>query len=92
MAILAIAGIVALIGPLLQGIGTMAIAGPDLAALFTKIGLVATSLGGVLSSIATAVIPVVTAAFTALAAAVGISVGWLIAIIVGLIAIGCSTI
>ncbi|NLB52089.1 MAG: phage tail tape measure protein [Syntrophomonadaceae bacterium] len=88
MAILAIAGIVALIGPLLQGIGTMVIAGPGLIAMFGKIKVVLIALISPLKMLASVVIPAVSTALTALAAVVGVSVGWLIAIIVGLIAAG----
>lgn len=81
VAIVALAGIAALLGPLLQGIGAIVIAAPGLAAIFTKIGAVA-------SWLATVALPAVGTALGVLAAALGISVGAIVAIIAGLVVAG----
>ena len=84
VAILAIAGIVALIGPLLQGIGAIVIAAPGLAVIFGKIAAVGTTLAGVFSSISGVVLPALGAALGAITAPVAL----VIAAIAALIAIG----
>lgn len=81
VAIVALAGIAAFLGPLLQGIGAIVIAAPGLAAIFTKIGAVA-------SWLSTAVFPAVGTALAALAAAIGIPVWAVVALIAAVIAIG----
>jgi len=84
VAILAIAGIVALIGPLLQGIGAIVIAAPGLAVIFGKIAAVGATLAGVFSSISGVVLPALGAALGAITAPVAL----VIAAIAALIAIG----
>lgn len=84
VAIIALAGLAALLGPLLQGIGAIVIAAPGLVAIFAKIAAAGAALGGVLSTIAGAVLPVLGAAIGAITAPVAIA----IAAIAGLIAVG----
>ena len=84
VAILAIAGIVALIGPLLQGIGAIVIAAPGLAVIFGKIAAVGATLAGVFSSISGVALPALGAALGAITAPVAL----VIAAIAALIAIG----
>ncbi len=84
MAIVALAGLAALLGPLLQGIGAIVIAAPGLA----KIGLVlakgGTLLAGVFSSLSGVVLPALGAAL----GAITVPVALVIAAIAALIAIG----
>ncbi len=82
VAILAIAGILALIGPLLQGIGALVIAGPGLAKMFGFISTAVTFLSGLLSTLASVILPVLAAA----AAALGVPIWAIVAIIAAVIA------
>ena len=84
IAILAVAGLIALIGPLLQGIGSIVIAGPGLLKIGGAIVKGGTALAGVFSSISGVVLP-------ALGTALG-AVTWpviaVVAAIAALVAIG----
>ena len=82
VAILAIAGILALIGPLIQGIGALVIAGPGLAKMFGFISTAVTFLSSLLSTLAGVILPVLAAA----AAALGVPIWAIVAIIAVVIA------
>ena len=82
VAILAIAGILALIGPLIQGIGALVIAGPGLAKMFGFISTAVTFLSSLLSTLAGVIMPVLAAA----AAALGVPIWAIVAIIAVVIA------
>lgn len=83
IAILALAGILALIGPLLQGIGMLVLAAPGLTVIFEGIAGAVTFLGGLLSSLAGVIMPVLAAA----AAALGLPIWAVVAAIAAVIAI-----
>lgn len=66
VAILALAGLVAALGPILTFIGSIVIAAPGIAAAFGGIATAATFLGGILSSIGGVVLPALGAALGAI--------------------------
>ena len=83
VAILAIAGLLALIGPLLQGIGMIVIAAPGLSAAFGFISTAVTFLSGQLSALAGVILPALAAA----AAALGVPIWAVVAAIAAVVAI-----
>jgi len=88
VAILAIAGLLALIGPLLQGIGSIVIAGPGLLKIGGAIVKGGTALAGVFSSISGVVLPALGTALGAVTwpvIAVVAAIAALVAIVVLLI-------
>ena len=83
VAILAIAGLLALIGPLLQGLGAIVIAAPGIAAAFGFISTAVTFLSGLLSTLAGVILPALAAA----AAALGVPIWAVVAAIAAVVAI-----
>jgi len=87
--------IAAALGPAAWAIGQVISTGKMIAPAFTKIGSVLKSVFGGLSRVLSSVVgwvarawPIIAGAFEALAAALGISVGWMVAIIAGLVVAG----
>ena len=86
VAIVALAGVAALLGPLLQGIGAIVIAAPGLAVIFGKIAAAGAVLAGGLTSLSSVVLPVLGAAL----GAITVPIALVIAAIAALIAIGVA--
>lgn len=80
--ILALSGLVAAVGPLLQGIGAVVMAGPGLIAIFGKMAAAGTALSGVFGGIAGA-LPALGAALGAITAPIAIAIAAIAALVAG---------
>lgn len=83
VAVLALVGLAAAMGPVLTFIGSIVIAAPGIAAAFSGIATAAASLGGVLSAIGGVVLPVLGAAFGAITAPIALVIAAIAALVAG---------